>query len=45
MGLGIYNTDTQDTTYHLAPWYVRNDSLHTDINMTDVIERDVGDGT
>jgi hypothetical protein len=44
MGLGIHNTDTQDTKiselgptpYHCAPWYIRNDTLHTDLNMTDV---------
>jgi hypothetical protein len=45
MGLGIHNTDNQDTNISecldlrlitSAPWYVRNDTLHTDLNMTDV---------
>jgi hypothetical protein len=44
MGLSIHNTDTQDTKISepvlpiitIAPWYGKNDTLHTDLNITDV---------
>jgi hypothetical protein len=45
MGLGLHNADTQDpknsepgsTPYHyVRTWYVRNDTQHTDLNMTNV---------
>jgi hypothetical protein len=44
MGLGIHNTTLKIQRFQnrvlrlitIVPWYFRNDTLHTDLNMTDV---------